>query len=1021
MYAQSSEVYFASFPCLTPDGSSLVFSHQGDLWSVDSNGGLAQRMTAMEGNESRPRISPDGKWLAFSSDMYGNEDVYLMPMGGGAIVRLTYHQGFDHVDSWSWDSKYIYLTSDRYNIHSGYKVHIDGTTPQRVFDEGYFNNSHHLVEHPVSGEVFFNESWESKRYAHRLGYKGPYNPEIKSFHPARKQYKEYTHWEGKDFWATIDGKGSVYYVSDHENGRHNLYQLQDTTGMPLTYFKHPIKRPYVSADGSKVVFERDYQLYIYDVDSHQTFKPEITFQGYDKLSSPHLVNVRDRVTYFDVSPDGEKFVFVSGGEVFISDVAGKFVQQVPTPAGGRVLEVLWLFDSESIVYNQTVKGHLNVFKMKVGGAEKILTSAPTDDRKLVLDKDRKNLLYLSGTRSLREMNVDDGKSEVLVEDEFWGIYNAPPAYAPDGSKRIVYSAIRDLERDVFLYDKQTNTSINLTKTGVGELFPVFSSSGRSLYFAADRFKPSFPRGSRDNHIYRLPLAKFSAPFKADQLVKLMGGMAEDGVAKENVFKLDTTDLHDRMERVGPRAGNQVFPISLEMPVGEAVLYVSNHNENIASIWMTRCKPYESEKTQKVKGTNGIRKFQIRAVNNHNFVLFNGAIHQLNVAKASVQKIDLNFRYQAALRLGFEQMFFETWSNVTENYYDLSHQYDLDSLRSEFEQFLPYVTNRNDLKVLINDLLGVLNTSHMRFYSKGEEEQVFRKGYTLSSGIVFQNSSPYTVDRIVESSPADKYELDIRKGDQLVQVNGKEIDADVNRAFYFYSNKSDETLELRFRRGNSEYDVKIHPQSYERFRKGLYDEWEKNNELYVSSHSGGKIAYVHMKDMNTHSLDNFLIRMVSKEYQKEGLILDLRYNQGGNVHDQVLQFLSQKAYMRWKYRDGKLTSQPNFIPSSKPMVLLINEQTLSDGEVTAEGFKRLGLGKVIGMPTYRWIIFSTKDRLVDGSSYRLPTWGCYTLDGDDLEKVGVNPDIFVRENFEDRYQQEQPQLKKAIEELLKEIN
>ena len=162
-------------------------------------------------------------------------------------------------------------------------------------------------------------------------------------------------------------------------------------------------------------------------------------------------------------------------------------------------------------------------------------------------------------------------------------------------------------------------------------------------------------------------------------------------------------------------------------------------------------------------------------------------------------------------------------------------------------------------------------------------------------------------------------------------------------------------------------------------------------------------------------------MVSEGHNRDALMLDLRYNTGGNVHDDVLRFLSQKPYMNWKYREGALAPQSNFSPSSKPIVVLINEQSLSDAEVASSGFKELGLGKLIGTETYRWIIFTTSAGLVDGSSYRLPSWGCYSLDGKDLEMSGVSPDITVEKSFIDRLKGNNPQLDKAIEEILKDLD
>jgi tricorn protease len=173
-------------------------------------------------------------------------------------------------------------------------------------------------------------------------------------------------------------------------------------------------------------------------------------------------------------------------------------------------------------------------------------------------------------------------------------------------------------------------------------------------------------------------------------------------------------------------------------------------------------------------------------------------------------------------------------------------------------------------------------------------------------------------------------------------------------------------------------------------------------------------------MGQGELEQFIIDMTQELIKKDALIFDLRYNTGGNVHDEVLKFLSQRSYLQWKFREGKLTPQSNFSPSDKPIILLINEQSLSDAEMTAEGFKALKLGKIIGNGTYRWIIFTSGAGLVDGSTIRLPSWGCYSLDGKDLEINGVQPDIIIINSFEDKLNGQDPQLDKAIEVILKQL-
>src|ERR1700761_8000020 len=333
--AQNNEVYFTSYPTLTPDGKTVIFSYEGDLWKTDLNNSVAVRLTAMQGEETCPRVSPDGKWLAFSSNQFGNNDVYVMPLAGGEIKQLTYHDAGDEVDSWSWDSKSIYFTSGRYNMFSEYKVNITGGTPERLFGN-YFNTIHDVVEHPQTGELFFSNTWESYIFEQRKHYKGAYNPDIQSYNPKTKAYKQYTDWQGKDFWQTIDQKGNIYFVSDEANGEYNLYTFVDGKKTQLTSFPSSIKRPFVSANGGKVVFEKDYQVYVYDVASKQTQKLSFSLSRNDVLTKQQEFDVKGNIYTADVSVDGKKLAFVSRGELFVSDVEGKFLTKIERGNSERV-------------------------------------------------------------------------------------------------------------------------------------------------------------------------------------------------------------------------------------------------------------------------------------------------------------------------------------------------------------------------------------------------------------------------------------------------------------------------------------------------------------------------------------------------------------------------------------------------------------------------------------------------------------------------------------------------------------
>ncbi|PZX49918.1 S41 family peptidase [Algoriphagus chordae] len=1031
----SNSPYFVSDPTLSPDAKDIIFSFEGDLWKVPVTGGSALRLTAMEGIETKPSVSPDGKWLAFTAEQYGNKDIFLMPMAGGEIRQLTYHEGADELESWSWESDKVYFTSDRYNRFSTYEIDLSGSTPTRLFPH-YFNTIHGAVVQPKTGEIYFNETWESKNFAHRKRYKGEYNPDIKSYNPSTEKFSQYTDYEGKDFGTTIDAEGNVFFQSDEANGEYNLYTFKGATKTQLTEFTSSIMWPKVSANGEKVVFRKDYQLFVYDVATGKTSQPNISIFQNQTLQKEQSRQVAGNISNFDVSPDGNKMAFVSRGVLFISDVKGKFAKQIQTDPKEAVEEVKWLADNKTLIYTRTVKGYANLFSISAQdpGEEKQLTDDKFKNRQLTLNSARTLGIYIGGRNEVREIDLKTLESKTLVEDELWGFYT-PNAYLSPDDEYVVYSPIRNFEREVMVYHRATKKTINLTETFVTETNPYWSPDGKYIYFTSDRTHASFPFGTSEAHLYRMKLEKFAGLFESDKVAALF--KEEDKTDKEDKddkdkkeatpdkssakVKISSGDLMERLERIGPAFGQQSNPVVLQKDDKTWVFYTSNHDEGNPKLWKTTLEDFEKTKTEKVSDER-IGGYDLVEAKGKVYLLAGGKVHTLDPASNKTEEIKIGQTFTKKLRDEFEQMYYEAWAGMEQNFYDGDfHGENWQELRDRYAEFLPYVSSRDNLRIIFNDMLGELNTSHFGFSSSGDEEKGYFGTRSMNAGIVFDEENPYAVDRILKHSPADLDPVPLMPGDKLVAVDGVKVAPSQNREFYFAGPAMAEELTLTFDRKGTELSLKVHPASAGQMKTWLYDEWMDDNEAYVDEKSGDKISYVHMKNMGGGELQHFMEEMVSVKGNRDGLILDLRYNTGGNVHDEVLKFLAQKSYLQWKYRDGALTNQPNFSPADKPIVLLINEQSLSDAEMTAAGFKELGLGTIIGTETYRWIIFTSGQGLVDGSFYRLPAWGCYTLDGRNLEKDGVEPDIRVEEGFVDRLQGNQKQLDKAIEVILEQLN
>ncbi|MCT2564539.1 S41 family peptidase [Chryseobacterium herbae] len=1028
--------YFLSSPSLSPDGKTAYFAYDGDIWKVDSNGGNAARITALDGEEINPRISPDGKWLAFSSNQYGNYDVYVMPVEGGTIKQLTFHTGKDEIENWGWDSKTIYFTSSRNNNFGSFKTTIEGKTPQKLFNN-YFNNTSGIAETPA-GEYLFTSSSEAANQTHRKRYKGENNPDILGYNPQNNSFKPYTNYEGKDFNPSVDKNGAIYFISDENNNEYNLYQIENGKNTPLTQFDTSIKKPFVSANGSKVIFEKDYQLYIYDVATKSTKTLDISLNTNKTLEKEQNFSVENNISYYNVSPDGKKMAFVSRGVLFVSDIEGKFTQQISN-GKERVMEVKWLKDNRTLLFSQTDKGYQNWFSIAADGKgqPKQLTHDLRNNRNITLNNDLSKAVYLSGRDEVRIMDLKSSTSTTIVKDEIWAFQNSKPSFSPN-SEYVLFSAKRNFELDILIYNIKKSQTINLTNTGVSEEDPFWSPNGKYIYFSSDRTNPSYPLGMQKSNIYRMALDWFDEPYKSEKFDKLFieekksTETAKDTKEKKDEkkdkkkekepiikeLKVNPENTLERIELVTDRYGYQDDPTVFVDDKKEILLFNSNQDNGKKQLFKKVFTDFEPAKSEKVfdKEASNITRIEKNV-----FALIEGNIYKTTLDALKPEKINIQYTFDKDLASEFTQMYDEAWTGVDENFYDENfHDINWKAKKEQYAKYLPYVNNRNDLRILLNDLLGELNSSHTGFSSSGKEETRYLNYFTNETGIIFKRDQPYSVESIVRKSPAFRTGVDIKPGDQLVAVNGKNVDSSENREAYFTSPKKQDELILTFSRNGKNITTKVHPISNMDLKGLLYDDWIFNNRQRVNKLGDNRIAYSYMKNMTTDELDRFLLDMVEQENRKDAVILDLRYNTGGNVHDKVLNFLAQKPYLQWKYREGKMTAQPNFAPAGKPIVLLINEASLSDAELTAAGFKALKLGKIIGQDTYRWIIFTSGKNLVDGSYYRLPSWGTYTLDGQNLEKTGVKPDIYVKNTFLDRQQDNDPQLERAVQEILKDL-
>jgi tricorn protease len=1007
-------LFFATQPAISPDAAQIYFCYDGGIWSVSAAGGTASRVTATSGYQTNPKVSPDGKWLAFTSDEQGNGNVYITPVAGGNVRQLTFHEASDNVCSWSADSRQVYFESNRYNDISIYQVSIDGGTPRRLFP-GYFNTIAGLVENPVDNTFYFNDSREGYAAPTRKGYKGENNPDIKAWNPLLKEYKQVTTYSGKDIWPSVDKDGTLYWATDERNREYNIARLENGKPNILTSFSTGIQWPEVSRNGKKVVFLKDYVIHLYDVETGQITAPPVKVFENNKPDITYSYGTEGKITAGEISPDGKKLAFVSRGRLFVSDTKGLFIQSIPVNPKERVVEMKWAKDNKTLYYTRTRNGWYNLYKIS---AEKPHTeqSIYTPDKmvkNLCMSNDRSLIAFVKGSGSLEVLSCKDDKVRKLSDNEFWSFQPYGMTFSPD-DKYLAYTAMNLFERDIFIYDFQADKGFNLTNSASVENSPAWSPDGKYLYLTANRYGASFPRGGREGNLFRIKLDYTDTPYAATRYNDLFNTDTTRKAEKPLHLSFNTDDIQRRWEQVESN-GNQNAVTVFKKGEKNYLVYASNH-EGSPGTYVQELVDFDRKPAKKI--TELKLPSSMSYSGKDLYALQDGDIYAVDLEAASAKKISIKHDFAQTNSNEFSQMFHEVWALLAENYYDPRlHGTDWEAKRDYYARFLPHIKSRRDFRTMVNDLLGELNSSHLGFTSTGDEERKSTTMKTLESGLLFDNDSPYKVASILKGSPAYVVEQKVQTGDELVAVNGQKVDKSMNREYYFSTPVDEKELTLTFSRQGKAFDVTLHTMAATTLPAVFYTMWEDDCRERVKEKTGGRVAYHHMRDMGNESLNRFLIDMATDAVHKEALILDLRYNNGGNVHDEVLEYLSRKQHYTWSYRDYQRNSHPNVVPGNKPLVVLINERSLSDAEVTSNGIQTLGLAKLVGTETYRWIIYTSGSALVDGSFCRLPAWGCYNLKGEDMEFTGVSPDIHVKNTFNDRINGKDPQLDKAIEEIL----
>ena len=1058
----------------------IVFSYLGDIWTADENGQNIQRLTVNRARDVYGRFSPDGKWIAFSSERNGNLDVYLIPVGGGNAKQLTNHSADDTVLGWSSDSRSVLFSSNRGEdfMPQLYLVSTEGGMPWKAGTDMGVQASYS----PDGQKLAYNQ--KSQVYWRKF-YRGSYQSDIMIMDVAAKKFTQVTDFDGLDSWPMWARDSFIYFVSDRDgNGLTNIWRVSESGGKAdkVTTFKSgDVRWPAISSDGRVIMFEHDFGIWKLDVSTKRAtpIKLDIDAETQENLSEMQSFN--SQADDYDLAPSSRRVAISIHGEIFTAPVEEGDLKQL-TESAARDRNVSYSPDGKWLSYISDQSGREELFIVPVDGSAQPQQITDIDALKFGYNwsPDSKEIAFAASDNNLRKVTVANKQVITLDTSKYGGFGN--PVWSPDG-KWIAYSKA-DISRNTDIYiiasSGQEKEGHKVTFDAYSDGNPYFAPDGRKLYF--QRAEPSTGGNQpTSTQIYSVWLERQErdpddAEEREAEAPQPSPGAGEGGEGgalpvrrgppanrPPREIKMDWDGLKRRTRQVT----RMPFPIVTytTTPDSRTLVFVTTEPAGVANIpvlysiqedgrRLTRITAGQPPNEGADGGPGGGGGFgagfgDLHIARDGRTVFFRerdgiysvpltppaggggGGGAAPSTAAAAGQggarrRINFNVRVRVDRPAEWAEMFDDGWRTMKYRFYDPKmHGMDWDAMRAKYRPLVEYVGDRQELLNIINEMIGELNASHT---GAAPPPRGPGAGGVATShlGIELEPDKAaglYRVTHVYEDGPADKDWVRVKAGDYLLAIDGRPVKAG-DEYWALLNTRLNRKVTVRFNSKPGEegaWNSRIEAISTGAYGQLRYERWVKERRKKVDELSGGRIGYLHIQAMNPPSLRRFEKEL--REYRnKEAMVIDQRWNGGGNIEQELLAILVQRQYQVWQPRGTEATTRP-FAGFFGPKVVLQNWRSASNAEMFPAGFRALGLGKVIGTPTMGAVIGTGSYSLIDASTVRTPGVGVFLADAKrtNMENYGVQPDLLVEIKPEDALAGRDRQLEAAIEELMKQLN
>jgi tricorn protease len=1058
--AQTNRGYYR-FPAIHND--TIVFTAEGDLWQVGVAGGTARRLTTHLGSETRAAFSPDGQTLAFTADYEGPAEVYTMPASGGLPLRRTF-EGGALVAGWTPDGKVLYSTRRFATLPDAQLATIDAQNRVQIVP---LSQAAAGSYDPSGKTLFFTRL--PFQGSHARQYQGGTAQKLWRFSGSGEAMPltgDYAGTSKDPMWWN----GRVYFLSDRDGGM-NLWSMDESGKGVRQHTRHKeFEIQNASLSAGRVVYQIGGDLRLFDIRSGADREIPITLASdFDHLRERWVKTPNEYGVSARIAHDGSSLALISRGKVFVAPAKhGRFVEATAgKPA--RFRDARLTADGKSLITLSTESGEVEIWKLPangVGAAERLTgdgtvlrwEAIPSPDGKWIAHQDKDNQLWLLETATKAQKKI--------AVSQPW--FNSGPAFHDvrwsSDSRWLVFStgASNSFER-IQLYSVETGALTPLTSDRYNSWSAAWSADGKWIYFLSDRALKSVVPGpwgprqpdpyfDRSVKIYQIALRKgLRSPFEPpDELnpekpeekkteekkteEKKPEEKAEQSKDEKTVGKvdIDLDGIAARIHEVPVPPGNYE---SLTAP-GKRLCWIAvnpgDREKNALECVEVANKGDKPEalleglQSYEISGDG--KKMMLRKANE--FYVVDAAAKDLKNPKTMTDaKVDLrDWTFAIIPREEFRELFLDAWRLHRDYFYDRGmHGVDWPAARTRYLPLVDRVRDREELSALIAEMVGELSALHT-FVGGGDLRrgtdriQVGALGAHLdrdaaAGGYVIRRIYKSDPDRPDKRSPLARPGVDISEGDVILAINGRDT-LSVAGIGELLRNRAGKQVLLRVRKAaqTEPRDVIVKPMSEGEEFDLRYGDWEYTRRLMVEESAAGQIGYLHLRAMGPGDIAQWAEHFYPV-FDRQGLIIDVRHNNGGNIDSWILGKLLRKAWFYWQPRAGQTYWNMQYAFRGH-VVVLCDERTASDGEAFSEGFRRLGLGKVIGTRTWGGEIWlSGSNTLADRGIATAAEYGVYGPEGKWLiEGHGVVPDIEVDNLPHETFNGRDRQLETAISYL-----